>query len=75
MKKDLTERETQVLRLVAEGCTAEEIGVRLKISFHTAKTHVRRVCLKLGANDRASAVHQGHIAGYLTAQGSRRVHP
>jgi len=75
MTSTLTDRQVQVLRLMAEGCTHVEIGVRLEISSHTAKTHVRRVCKKLGAVDRASAVHQGHIAGYLHAQGPRRVQP
>ncbi|MDX3505673.1 response regulator transcription factor [Streptomyces sp. ATCC51928] len=52
----LSERETQVLRLVAEGCTNAEIGRQLFIGESTVKTHLLRVFGKLGVGDRTAAV-------------------
>jgi DNA-binding NarL/FixJ family response regulator len=52
----LTEREVQVLELVAKGLTNREIGALLGISAHTAKFHVAQVLAKLGAASRAEAV-------------------
>ncbi|OIJ66635.1 response regulator [Streptomyces mangrovisoli] len=52
----LSERETAVLRLVAEGCTNAEIGRRLFIGESTVKTHLLRVFGKLGVDDRTAAV-------------------
>ncbi|WP_345802348.1 response regulator transcription factor [Microbacterium sp. AZCO] len=53
---DLTEREAEVLRLVGQGLTNEEIAERLFISPLTAKTHVSRVMQKLHARDRVQLV-------------------
>ena len=55
----LTERERQVLSLVAEGDTNVEIGQRLFISADTAKTHLRSLCRKLQARDRTHAAVLG----------------
>ncbi|NUS74130.1 MAG: response regulator transcription factor [Corynebacteriales bacterium] len=52
----LTEREREVMTLVAAGLSNEEIGDRLFVSPATAKTHVSRAMLKLGARDRAQLV-------------------
>jgi len=52
----LTDRERQVLRHVAEGLTNAEIGTRLHITPGTAKTHVARLLMKLGARDRVQLV-------------------
>ncbi|MEU6276179.1 response regulator transcription factor [Streptomyces populi] len=52
----LSERETAVLRLVAEGCTNAEIGRRLFIGESTVKTHLLRAFTKLGVDDRTAAV-------------------
>lgn len=53
---DLTERELEVLGLVASGLSNQEIAERLFISPHTAKTHVNRIMTKLQAHDRAQLV-------------------
>jgi two-component system NarL family response regulator len=52
----LTERETDVMRLVSEGRTSEEIVDLLDISSHTLKTHFTHILSKLGARDRAQAL-------------------
>jgi DNA-binding NarL/FixJ family response regulator len=54
--KELTAREREVVTLVAEGLSNDEIGVRLYMSPATAKTHVSRAMTKLGARDRAQLV-------------------
>ncbi|MFT8330580.1 response regulator [Bifidobacterium psychraerophilum] len=53
---ELTEREVEVLTLVAAGLSNSEIAQRLFISPHTSKTHVNRIMTKLGAHDRAQLV-------------------
>jgi DNA-binding CsgD family transcriptional regulator len=53
---ELTDREREILRLVAGGLTNAEIAGRLVISPLTAKTHVSRILGKLGCHDRARLV-------------------
>ena len=51
----LTEREGEVLRLLATGLTIAQIAEQLIISYHTAHTHVRSIYNKLGISSRSAA--------------------
>ena len=59
----LTDREREVVRLVAEGLSNDEIAERLVVSPATAKTHVSRAMIKLGARDRAQLVVFAYESG------------
>lgn len=59
----LTDRERQLVVLVAEGLSNDEIAVRLVISPATARTHVSRAMIKLGARDRAQLVVFAYQSG------------
>jgi DNA-binding NarL/FixJ family response regulator len=63
MLASLTERETEVLQLVAAGLSNAELAERLVISHATAKTHVSRILTKLGLRDRAQLVVAAYEAG------------
>jgi DNA-binding NarL/FixJ family response regulator len=62
---ELTEREREVMALVAEGLTNDEIASRLFVSPATAKTHVSRAMVKLGARDRAQLVVFAYESGLV----------
>jgi DNA-binding NarL/FixJ family response regulator len=66
----LTGREREVLALVARGLTNHEIATELVISPATAKTHVSRVMMKLGARDRAQLVVIAYETGLVTPRSS-----
>lgn len=63
--KTLTEREREVMALVAGGLSNDEIAERLVISPATAKTHVSRAMVKLGARDRAQLVVFAYESGLV----------
>ncbi|MGI6149342.1 MAG: response regulator [Limnochordia bacterium] len=57
---DLTERELEVLRLIGEGLTNQEIADKLFIGVKTVKTHVSNILSKLGVTDRTQAAIYAH---------------
>jgi DNA-binding NarL/FixJ family response regulator len=61
----LTDREKEVMALVGEGLSNEEIAERLVVSPATAKTHVSRAMVKLGARDRAQLVVFAYESGLV----------
>ncbi len=66
----LTEREREVLCLVAAGLSNDEIAEKLTVSPLTAKTHVSRAMIKLGARDRAQLVVLAFETGLARARGT-----
>ena len=62
----VTEREREVLMLIARGLSNTEIAAELHLSIATAKSHVGRLLTKLGARDRAQLVIAAYEAGLMT---------
>ena len=61
----LTQREAEILALIARGMTNPEIAAQLFLSNHTIKTHIGRIFAKTGSRDRAAAIgyaHRHHIS-------------
>jgi DNA-binding NarL/FixJ family response regulator len=56
----LTEREVEILGLIARGLTNPEIAAQLFLSNHTVKTHIGRIFAKTGSRDRAAAIGYAH---------------
>ena len=65
MLEELTRREMEVLRMVADGLSNREIAARLSVSEHTIKFHISSVLGKLGASSRTEAVTQGIKRGLI----------
>ncbi|HYZ19394.1 MAG TPA: response regulator transcription factor [Gaiellaceae bacterium] len=61
----LTQRETEVLALLADGLSHEQIGKELSISAETVRTHVRKACERLNARTRTQAVATALRLGLL----------
>jgi len=60
----LTQREVEILGMIARGMTNPEIAAQLFLSNHTVKTHISRIFAKTGSRDRAAAIgyaHRHHI--------------
>jgi DNA-binding NarL/FixJ family response regulator len=65
---DLTNRELEVLQLLAEGVTTDALAERLFISKHTARSHVRNILAKLGAHSKLEAVAIAARAGIVSLE-------
>ncbi len=64
--RPLTPGQRTLLRLVAEGRTNGEVGARLYLAEGTVKAQLRRIMAKLGAPNRAAAVHRAWQLGVLS---------
>jgi DNA-binding NarL/FixJ family response regulator len=66
MSTRLTERELDVLQLIVQGCSNEQIGTKLFITVGTVKTHVRNILNKLSVDDRTQAAVRALRSGLVS---------
>jgi LuxR family maltose regulon positive regulatory protein len=64
--EQLSSRELAVLRLIAQGCSNQQISEQLFISLHTVKTHASHINSKLGVERRTQAVARAKELGVLS---------
>ena len=62
---ELSEREVEILQLIAEGCPPGEVAQQLFIAPKTVSSHVQRIFAKLGVHTRAQAVALAYAAGLI----------
>ena len=67
LAEPLSEREREVLQLIAEGLRNQAIAERLYLSLHTVKVHARNIYAKLGVASRTEAAARGRALGILSA--------
>ena len=63
----LSEREREILQLIANGLTNQKIGARLYLSLNTVKAHTRNIYGKLGVNSRTQATAKARALGLLSS--------
>jgi len=63
----LSERELEILQLIAEGLTNQKIGAKLYLSLNTVKAHTRNIYAKLGVNSRTQAVARARTLGLISS--------
>lgn len=68
---DLSERELEILRIVAKGFSLAEIADLLAISINTVKTYVKRIYQKLAVTSRSEAIYEANRMGLLGARSAR----
>ena len=70
-QEPISQRELDVLELVAQGASNRDTATQLFISEATVKTHLMHIYAKLGVNDRAAAVAEGFNRGLLIPRNAR----
>ena len=67
MVEPLSKRELDVLQLIAEGLTNQEVASKLYLALNTVKAHTRSIYSKLGVNSRTQAVARARALGVLAS--------
>ena len=72
MSDALTKREMEILALIAQGTSNQELAERLVLSRHTVRNHIANIFQKLGVTARAEAVAQARVLGLVGAPPVRK---